>query len=115
MPHYVKVEVEVESEADLREAIACGADVIMLDNQDLESLRRLVRVARELDPKVVLEASGGVTLGDRAGGGRDRGGPHLHQRSHHGGTSGGRRAHSSADTKGGERATSPEATAPDVA
>ena len=38
-PHYVKVEVEVESEADLREAIACGADVIMLDNQDVESLR----------------------------------------------------------------------------
>ena len=49
-PHYIKVEVEVESEADLREAIACGADVIMLDNQDLDSLRRLVQVARELKP-----------------------------------------------------------------
>jgi nicotinate-nucleotide pyrophosphorylase (carboxylating) len=61
-PDYIKVEVEVESEADLREAIACGADVVMLDNQDVESLRRLVRVARELDPKVVLEASGGVSL-----------------------------------------------------
>jgi nicotinate-nucleotide pyrophosphorylase (carboxylating) len=61
-PHYIKVEVEVESEADLREAIACGADLIMLDNQGLESLRELVRVARELDPQVVLEASGGVTL-----------------------------------------------------
>ncbi len=61
-PHYIKVEVEVESEADLREAIACKADVIMLDNQDLESLRRLVRVARALDPNVVLEASGGVSL-----------------------------------------------------
>jgi nicotinate-nucleotide pyrophosphorylase (carboxylating) len=61
-PHYVKVEVEVESEADLREAIACKADVIMLDNQDLESLRRLVQIAREIDPDVVLEASGGVSL-----------------------------------------------------
>lgn len=60
--HYVKVEVEVESEADLREAIACGADVIMLDNQDLESLAVLVRVARSLDPGVVLEASGRVSL-----------------------------------------------------
>jgi nicotinate-nucleotide pyrophosphorylase (carboxylating) len=60
--HYVKVEVEVESEADLREAMACGADLIMLDNQGVGSLRSLVGVARELDPKVVLEASGGVTL-----------------------------------------------------
>ena len=61
-PHFVKIEVEVESEADLREAIACGADVIMLDNQSSESLRGLVELARELDPHVVLEASGGVTL-----------------------------------------------------
>jgi len=61
-PHYVKVEVEVECEADLREAIACGADVIMLDNQAPESLRRLVEVAREIAPHVVLEASGGVSL-----------------------------------------------------
>jgi len=61
-PHYIKVEVEVESEADLREAVACGADVVMLDNQDLESLARMVRVARELKPDVVLEASGRVSL-----------------------------------------------------
>lgn len=61
-PQYIKVEVEVESEADLREAIDCGADLIMLDNQSLESLRRLVPLARELDPRVLLEASGGVTL-----------------------------------------------------
>jgi nicotinate-nucleotide pyrophosphorylase (carboxylating) len=61
-PHYIKVEVEVESEADLREAIACKADVIMLDNQDLDSLRKLVQVARSLQPGVVLEASGRVSL-----------------------------------------------------
>jgi nicotinate-nucleotide pyrophosphorylase (carboxylating) len=61
-PRYIKVEVEVESEADLREAIACKADIIMLDNQDVESLRKLVRVARELKPEVVLEASGRVSL-----------------------------------------------------
>jgi nicotinate-nucleotide pyrophosphorylase (carboxylating) len=60
--HYLKVEVEVESEADLREALACGADVIMLDNQDVASLKRLVEVARSIDPGVVLEASGGVSL-----------------------------------------------------
>jgi len=61
-PHYVKVEVEVENEADLREALACKADIIMLDNQDLESLRSMVSVARELAPGVVLEASGRVSL-----------------------------------------------------
>lgn len=59
---YIKVEVEVESEADLREAIACGADIIMLDNQDLASLKHLVGVARGIKPDVVLEASGGVSL-----------------------------------------------------
>jgi nicotinate-nucleotide pyrophosphorylase (carboxylating) len=60
--HYIKVEVEVESEADLREAIACGADLIMLDNQDLVSLKHLVEVARSMKRDVVLEASGGVSL-----------------------------------------------------
>lgn len=59
---YIKVEVEVESEADLREAIACGADIIMLDNQDLASLKHLVGVARGIKPDVVLEASGGLSL-----------------------------------------------------
>jgi nicotinate-nucleotide pyrophosphorylase (carboxylating) len=59
---YLKVEVEVESEADLREAIACGADIIMLDNQDLASLKSLVEVARSIRRDVILEASGGVTL-----------------------------------------------------
>jgi nicotinate-nucleotide pyrophosphorylase (carboxylating) len=61
-PRYLKVEVEVESEADLREAIACGADIIMLDNQDLASMKHLVGVARGIRPGVVLEASGGVSL-----------------------------------------------------
>jgi len=60
--HYIKVEVEVESEADLREAIACGADIIMLDNQDLASLKHLVGVARGIKRDVVLEASGRVSL-----------------------------------------------------
>lgn len=59
---YLKVEVEVESEAELREAVAGGADIIMLDNQNVDSLRRLVAIARALKPQVVLEASGGVTL-----------------------------------------------------
>jgi nicotinate-nucleotide pyrophosphorylase (carboxylating) len=61
-PHSLKIEVEVENADDLREAIACGADVIMLDNQTPTSLGELVLLARSLKPDVVLEASGGVTL-----------------------------------------------------
>ena len=61
-PHYLLVEVEVESAADLREAVEAGADIIMLDNQDVASLRELVQTARGLKPDVLLEASGGVTL-----------------------------------------------------
>jgi nicotinate-nucleotide pyrophosphorylase (carboxylating) len=60
--HYTKVEVEVESEDDLRVAIACGADVIMLDNQDVASLKQLVEIARGIKRDVILEASGGVSL-----------------------------------------------------
>jgi nicotinate-nucleotide pyrophosphorylase (carboxylating) len=60
--HYFKVEVEVESEDDLREAIACGADIIMLDNQDAASLKRLVEIARGIRRDVILEASGGISL-----------------------------------------------------
>ena len=69
-PHYVMVEVEVENEADLREAIDCGADVIMLDNQGVDSLRQLVQVARGIRPDVVLEASGRVSLANVAEVGR---------------------------------------------
>ena len=61
-PHYLRIEVEVESADDLREAVAAGADIIMLDNQTVDDLRELVALARELKPDVILEASGGVTL-----------------------------------------------------
>jgi len=61
-PHYAKIEVEIENEADLREAIACKTDIVMLDNQDLGALRKMVQLARELDPQVALEASGRVSL-----------------------------------------------------
>ena len=61
-PHTMKIEVEVENADDLREAIAAGADVVMLDNQSPASLRALVQLARLIRPEVLLEASGGVTI-----------------------------------------------------
>lgn len=61
-PFGMRIEVEVEDEAGLREALAAGADIVMLDNMTPAELRHCVVLARELRPDVVLEASGGVTL-----------------------------------------------------
>jgi nicotinate-nucleotide pyrophosphorylase (carboxylating) len=60
--HLHKIEVEVSTERDLREAIGKGADIILLDNLSPEETARMVFVARELAPKVTLESSGGITL-----------------------------------------------------
>ena len=57
--HLVKIEIEVDTLAQLDEALAYGPDVIMLDNFSLDDLRTAVSRAKG---KVVLEASGGVTL-----------------------------------------------------
>ena len=57
--HLVKIEIEVDTLAQLDEALPYAPDVIMLDNFSLDDLRIAVSRARR---KVVLEASGGVTL-----------------------------------------------------
>jgi len=57
--HMVKVEVEVDSLAQLEEALGEGVDTILLDNMNLDDLRRAVSLAKD---KAVLEASGNVTL-----------------------------------------------------
>ncbi len=61
-PHVFRVEVEVRNLEELREALSSGAEVILLDNFDPVELREAVKLARNLKPEVVLEASGGVTL-----------------------------------------------------
>jgi nicotinate-nucleotide pyrophosphorylase (carboxylating) len=58
----MNIEVEVEREAEVEEAIAAGADIIMLDNMDPERMRRAVARIRAAAPWVTIEASGGVTL-----------------------------------------------------
>ncbi|HGG60658.1 MAG TPA: carboxylating nicotinate-nucleotide diphosphorylase [Gammaproteobacteria bacterium] len=55
----LKIEVETETLAEFREALASSADIIMLDNFPLEKMR--VAVAKNQGRKV-LEASGNVTL-----------------------------------------------------
>ncbi len=55
----VPVQIEVETIAQLEEAIAAGAKSILLDNFEPERMREAVRVAAG---RAVLEASGGVNL-----------------------------------------------------
>jgi nicotinate-nucleotide pyrophosphorylase (carboxylating) len=58
--HLVKIEIEVDTLAQLREVLDTGlADVVLLDNMDIADLAKAVKLA---DGRVVLEASGGVTL-----------------------------------------------------
>lgn len=55
----VRVEVEAASLLQVREALAAGADMIMLDNMSLETMRQAVGLAAG---RVPLEASGNMTL-----------------------------------------------------
>jgi nicotinate-nucleotide pyrophosphorylase (carboxylating) len=59
-PPELAVEVEVESEGDLREAIAGGADVLLIDNQSPATVRRWVAIAREGVRSPAIEASGNI-------------------------------------------------------
>lgn len=58
----IMIEVEVSSEDQLVEAIGCGVQRLLLDNQAPKSLSQLVVRARQLNDTVQLEASGNVTL-----------------------------------------------------
>ncbi|MGC2238925.1 MAG: carboxylating nicotinate-nucleotide diphosphorylase [Pyrinomonadaceae bacterium] len=60
--HLHKIEVEIANWAQLREAIEAGADIVMLDNQTPEEAAKLVEMARQMNPNVLLEASGGMDL-----------------------------------------------------
>lgn len=60
--HLHKIEVEITNWAQLREAIEAGADIIMLDNQTPDEAAKLVSMARDLNPAVMIEASGGMDL-----------------------------------------------------
>ncbi|MDM0491725.1 carboxylating nicotinate-nucleotide diphosphorylase [Clostridium perfringens] len=58
-PFVRKIEVEVESIEQLNEALEAKADIIMLDNMDIKTLKEAVKL---IDNKVEVEASGNVTL-----------------------------------------------------
>jgi nicotinate-nucleotide pyrophosphorylase (carboxylating) len=55
----LKIEIETENLAQVEEALAAGADIIMLDNMSLDDMRAAVAI---ISGRVLVEASGGVTL-----------------------------------------------------
>lgn len=57
-PHTLKLEIEVRTPDEAREAAAAGADIIMLDNMGPETIREAVDL---IDGRALVEVSGGVT------------------------------------------------------
>jgi nicotinate-nucleotide pyrophosphorylase (carboxylating) len=61
--HLIKIEVEVTTLSQVKEALLTEVDVIMLDNMDLDQIRKAVAM---INGKRLVEVSGGVT-GDKLG------------------------------------------------
>jgi len=59
IPHTLKIEIETETVEQVQEALTAGADIIMLDNMDCDTMRQCVGL---INGKAVVEASGGVNL-----------------------------------------------------
>lgn len=59
IPHTMTVEVEAESFEQVQEALAAGADTIMLDNMSLD---QMVEAVEYINGRAIVEASGGVSL-----------------------------------------------------
>jgi nicotinate-nucleotide pyrophosphorylase (carboxylating) len=59
IPHTIRIEVETDSLDQVEECLACGVDIIMLDNMSPEIMAEAVRL---INGRALVEASGGVTL-----------------------------------------------------
>jgi nicotinate-nucleotide pyrophosphorylase (carboxylating) len=61
-PHGLRIEVEVDTLAQLDEALDAGADIVLLDNFTTADITIAVERARARTPRPLVEISGGVTL-----------------------------------------------------
>jgi len=62
-PPGVFIQIEVETLDQLQQALAAGAEMVLLDNFELAQLRSAVALATKLtNGQTILEASGGITL-----------------------------------------------------
>jgi len=57
-PHLLKIEVECETFIEVQKALEAEADVILLDNMPVDTMRSAVEFIRSTSPKVLIEASG---------------------------------------------------------
>ncbi|USB33325.1 carboxylating nicotinate-nucleotide diphosphorylase [Paenibacillus sp. YPG26] len=62
IPHTMTIEVETENMEQVEEALAAGADIIMLDNMQPELMKQAVQRIKSSAPHVTVEASGNVSL-----------------------------------------------------
>jgi nicotinate-nucleotide pyrophosphorylase (carboxylating) len=62
VPHGLKIEVEVDSLAQLDEALEAGSEIVLLDNFSVADIEKAVAKAAQYSPRPLLEVSGGVTL-----------------------------------------------------
>ncbi|MBO0722368.1 MAG: carboxylating nicotinate-nucleotide diphosphorylase [Blastocatellia bacterium] len=65
--HLHKIEVEVATLDQLREALEAKADVLLLDNMTPETVKQAVEIVRRHEPgerRTLTEASGGINLGN---------------------------------------------------
>ncbi len=58
-PHTLRIEVETDTLEQVRECLACGVDIILLDNMDTVTMAAAVAM---IDHRALVEASGGITL-----------------------------------------------------
>lgn len=59
IPHTMKIEVEVESIEEVKEALAAGAEIIMLDNMTCKAMKEAVEL---IAGRAIVEASGNVSI-----------------------------------------------------
>ena len=59
LPHILKIEVETKNMSEVKEALKCGADIIMLDNMTPEEMKKAVSFVAG---RALIEASGNVSL-----------------------------------------------------
>jgi nicotinate-nucleotide pyrophosphorylase (carboxylating) len=57
-----KIEVQVSTEDEVREALVNGADIIILENLSPEEVKKRVEVARQAQPQVTIQCTGDITL-----------------------------------------------------
>lgn len=60
-PHGLKIEVEVRSERELREAVECGAEGVLLDNFTPLQVKAALHYLSSLEDPPFVEVSGGIT------------------------------------------------------